>query len=90
MIRSGSNGGNNGHVPLTSFQEGPHAFHDAPEFIFAFEYIMDMPIEFVRASGANRRAFNVWFSPTRKGNDWPAIVKREGWPEAVLAGTLKW
>lgn len=38
---------------LTSLQEGPHAFHDAPKFIFAFEDIMDMPIELVRALGVN-------------------------------------
>ena len=41
------------HASLTSFQEGPHAFHDAPKFIFAFEDIMDMPIELVRASGVD-------------------------------------
>jgi len=41
------------HAPLTSFQEGPHAFHYAPEFIFALKDVMDMPVELVRAIRLN-------------------------------------
>jgi hypothetical protein len=41
------------HAPLTSFQEGPHAFHYAPEFIFAFKDVMDMPVKLVCAGGLN-------------------------------------
>ena len=70
------------HASLTSFQEGPHAFHDAPEFIFAFEHIMNMPIEFVSTGGVNRSAVNVCLSTGRgKINNWLAREKRDGWAE---------
>jgi hypothetical protein len=47
------------HATLTSFQEGPHAFHYAPEFIFALKDVLDMPVKLIRASGFNRSGFDV-------------------------------
>jgi len=47
------------HAPLTSFQEGPHAFHYTPEFISAFQHVLDMPVELVRACGVKRSAFYI-------------------------------